>query len=358
MVSNLCPPLREFSDTFCIEKDIQNYAFRSLVEAYGRVMVRSDRMDLSAWQYSLMAIDPVLRLLNRACRAPYSFQPLLFGFEVDIEMNYQIRHFVTEFQHSMARIEARTVSIQSHTLKQRLDTAYNAFERFQGRVNEKRADDGYNYIGFFPNSWRPEGMQSLDSYHDFATRVMKQLKALERSLNTYDVDIAEMRRQHQTLLDHLATVRHFETERTGLIWIPKSELGHFQNVSIINIQDSSAQQQGSTDPDKAYPFNLDSINTPSDLSALRQILVEICSGEKNSKIVSGSLYTTCVIWRHIKAISAFDHSLLSPVQRSWSFEQTRAIEEHRVAMGYDAGTLAATMQNRVNLFQTSHDRQK
>ena len=123
VVSDLCPSLREFSDTFCIEKDIQNYAFRSLVEAYGRIMVRSDRMDLSAWHYSLIAIDPVIRLLNRACRAPYSFQPLLFDFEIDIDMNYDLLRFVTVFKHSMARIEARTVSIQSYTLKQRLDAA-------------------------------------------------------------------------------------------------------------------------------------------------------------------------------------------------------------------------------------------
>ena len=220
MVSNLCPPLRDFSDTFCVEKDIQNYAFRSLVEAYGRTMVRSDRMDLSWGQYSLTAIDPVLRLLNRVCRAPYSLQPVLFAFEVDTEMEIQIRHFVTEFQQSIARIEAKTVSIQSHTLKQSLDNAYIAFERFQSRVNEKRAYNGYKYIRFIPNSWRPEGMQILDSYYDFATLVMKQLKALEASLNSYDVDVAEMQRQHKTLLVHLATVRHFEMERTGLIWIP------------------------------------------------------------------------------------------------------------------------------------------
>ena len=128
MVSDLCPKLREFSDTFCIEKDIQNYAFRSLVEAYGRIMVRSDRMELSAWHHSLIAIDPVMRLLNRACRAPYSFQLLLFGFEIDIDMTYQLQHFATEVKHSMARIEARTISGQSHTLKQRVDTAYNTFE--------------------------------------------------------------------------------------------------------------------------------------------------------------------------------------------------------------------------------------
>lgn len=152
MVSDLCPSLREFSDTFCIEKDIQNYAFRSLVEAYGRIMIRFDRMDLSLWHYSLVTINPVIRLLNRACRAPYSFQPLLFGFEINVDMKYQLRRFVTEFKHSMARIEARTVSIQSYTLKQRLDAAYNAFERFQDRVNEKRADHEYNYISFVPNS--------------------------------------------------------------------------------------------------------------------------------------------------------------------------------------------------------------
>lgn len=67
-------------------------------------------------------------------------------------MKYQLRRFVTEFKYSMARIEARTVFIQSYTLKQRLDAVYNAFERFQDRVNEKRADHGYNYISFVPNS--------------------------------------------------------------------------------------------------------------------------------------------------------------------------------------------------------------
>ena len=321
-------------------------------------MVRSDRMDLSLWHYSIFAINPIIRLLNRAARAPYSPQPLLFGFEVDTDMRYQIKHFVAQFQHSMARIEAKIVPIQSHTLKQKVDTAYKAVERFQRHVNEKRAEKWYKYIDFhfLPNGWRLEGMKSLDSYYNFATRVIKQLKALEGSLNTYDVDIAEMRRQHKTLLDDLATVRHFEMERTGLIWIPKSELGHFQNVSFINFQNSSAQQQNSTDSGKAYPFELDTIITPSDPSSSRLMMVEICSGERYTKIVSGSLYSLCVIWRHIKAGSAFDHSLLSPVQRMWSFEQTRAIEEHEVAMAYDAGTLAATMQNRVNLFETSQDR--
>ena len=358
MVSDLCPKLREFSDTFCIEKDIQNYAFRSLVGAYERIMVRSDRMELSAWHYSLIAINPFMRLLNRACRAPYSFQPLLFGFEIDLEMTYQLQHFVTEFKYSMARIEARTIAGQSLTLKQRVDTAYNKLESFQGYINQKMVENRYNIIRFIHYSWRPEGMKRLDSYYDVATRVMKRLKALEGNLNTYDVDIAEMRRQHQSLLNILANVRQFDMERTGLISIPKSELGHFQNVSFINFQNSSDQQQNSTNPDKVYPFDLDTVFTPSDLSALRLITVEICSGEKNTKIISGSLYTICIIWRHIKAISAFDHNLLGPVQRSWSFEQTRAIEEHRVAMGYDAETLAARMQNMVNLFQSSHDRHR
>ena len=49
-------------------------------------MVRSERMDLSVWHYSLIAINPVIRLLNRACRAPYSFQPLLFDFEINVDM--------------------------------------------------------------------------------------------------------------------------------------------------------------------------------------------------------------------------------------------------------------------------------
>lgn len=314
-------------------------------------MVRSDRMDLSVWHYSLTAINPIIRLLNRACRAPYSFEPLLFGFEFDTEMNYQLRRFVTEYEHSIARIEARIVSVQSHTLKERLNTAYNTFQQFQHRVNQKRADNGYNYISFIPNSWRSKGMKSLDSYYNSATEVMKQFKVLEEDLNTYDLAAVEILRQHKTFLDVLATVRHFKTERTGFIWIPKSELGHFENTSFIDLQNRSDQQQNGTDPDKAYPFNLDTIITPSDLSALRLRIVEICSGEKKSKIVSGTLYMTCVIWRHIKAESAFDHDLLSPVQRSWSFEQTVAIEEHRVAMGYDVPTLAATMENQMDLFR-------
>ena len=342
MLSTLCPQLQTFSDSFCIEKDIQNQAFRSLVEAYTALIVRSDRMHLSFWHYWVAPINPVLRLLNKECRIPFLYQPRLFDFQIHAEIQFQLQHFLAESRQSMDRVEANINRFEPHPLDHSLKSATKTFEEFQRHIGQERGRTrSYNFEFMhylLPTNYfySPEGVKRLNEYYDLSTRILQRLKDLGTSLAAYDTSIVHMKRQHNRLLAIMASESLFDLGRNGVISVPNFEVSNLANASFVDFQTPSLAppEDGATRDVFHYSYDLDTVFSPSHRAALRQGVVQLCLEETNVKIVSGFLYTICALWRHVISRSEFDNDLLSAVQRSWSFEQTKAVVEHRELMSY------------------------
>ena len=137
MSSTLSPQLQNCSDIFCIEKDVQNHTFRSLVEAYIIIIMRSDRMQLSFWHHWFAPIKPVMRMLNRECRIPWIYEPRLFDFQIHAEFHFQLQHSLTESKHSMDRVEAEINRVKSRPLDHLLEEATNTFKDLQQRTKQE-----------------------------------------------------------------------------------------------------------------------------------------------------------------------------------------------------------------------------
>ena len=348
MSSTLCPQLQAFSDSFCTEKDIQNHAFRSLVEAYTTIIMRSDRMHLSFWHYWVAPINPIIRLLNKECRIQYIYKPRLFDFQIYTEIQFQLQHFLTESRQSMDRVEAEINRFTSRPLDHSLKAATNKFKEFQQRIGQERERTRSYTFEFMhhilPASYfhSPEGIKRLNEYYDLFTRILQRLKDLETSLAAYDISIVNMKRQHNRLLAIMASESRFDLGRNGVISVPQSEVSNLANASFVDFQNPSLAQleDGLTRDVYNYDYDLDTVFSPSDRAALRQGMVQVCLEETNLNIVSGFLYTICILWRQVTSRSEFDEDLLGPVQRSWSFEQTRAAFEHRKLIGYDDDSIS------------------
>ena len=343
MSSTLCTQLFAFSGSFTTEKDIQNHAFRSLVEAYASIIVRSDRMHLSFGHYWVAPINPVIRLLNKDCRIPYILQPRLFDFQTYTEIRFQLQHFLKESRQSMDRVEAKISHFSSRDFVTSLRAAARIFEEFQRRIGQERETKRSFTFEFMhhilPARYfhSPEGMNRLNEYHDISIHILQRLKDFEMSLAAYDISIANMKRQHNRLSAVMASKHSLDLGRNGVIQVPWSEVSNFTNASFIDFQNPSLgrPEDGLTGSMLHYEYDLDTVFSHSDLAALRQAMVRLCLEETNVNIVSGFLDTICILWRQITSRSEFDGDILGPVQRSWSFELTRATAEHRRLIGYD-----------------------
>ena len=151
-----------------------------------------------------------------------------------------------------------------------------------------------------------------------------------------------MKRQHSRLHVIMASESGFDLALNGVISIPRSELSNLANASFIDLQNPSLTkpEDGSTRDPLRYDYNLDMVLSPSDVAALRRVVLQVCLEKPNVYIVSGFPHKICILWRHATSRSEFDGDLLGPVQRSWSFEQARVEIEHRKSMGYDDDSIS------------------
>ena len=343
MSSTLCPQLQAFSDSLCIEKDIQNHGFRSLVEAYTTIIMRSDRMHLSFWHYWVAPINPVLRLFNKECRIPVLFQPRLFDFQIHAEIKFQLQFFLTQSRRSMDRVEAEINGLKPRSLDHSLKTAMNTFKEFQRRTGQEMKRTRPYPLEFIRNILparqfhSPERMKRLSEYYNLFIRIFQRLKDTTTSLAAYDTNIVNMKRQHNRLLAIMTSGSHFDLKRNGVVSVPQSEVSNLANASFIDFQHPflAHSEDGLTRDVLSYDYDLDTVFSHTDRAALRQGLTQVCREETNVNIDSGFLYTMCILWRQVMSRSEFDEDILGSVQRSWYFEQTKAAVEHRKLIKYD-----------------------
>ena len=262
-------------------------------------------MDLSWAHHYLIPINPTIRLLNTQTRFPYSFGPRLFDFQSNTEINFQLKHFISELTLSMDEMEVAIAPINSRTLHTSLNTATNAVRAFQQQINQRKISE------------------ELTKHKALCDRILDHLLVFGERLNNHETDVIEMRRENVRLINALKHSSRFEFTHTGEIEIPSSEINSLQDTSFLNLQHNSAEKQSEQEI-PIYNYDLDTVLTPNDLSTFRQSTAQICSQGRNVKIISGSLELICIFWRHVTMISRYDHNPLSAVQRSWSYEQARS----------------------------------
>lgn len=291
---------------------------------------------------------PVIRLLNKECRIPYIFKPRLFDFQIYAEIQFQLQHFLTKSRQSMDKVEAEIGWFELSPLDLSLREATKTFEEFQRRIGQERKRTRYHTFEiihhilparFFPSF---ESTKLLNEYYDLSTRILLRLKDLRRSLAAYDTSIVNMKRQHNRVLAIMAIESRFDLGRRGVISVPQSEVSNLVNASFVDFQSPALAQteDGLARNMLNFDYDLDTLPSPSDRAALRQGLVQVCLEETNVNIVSGLLYTICTLWRQVTSRSEFDGDLLGLVQRSWSFEQSKAAFEHQKMIGYDDDSIS------------------
>ena len=315
------------------------------------MILRSDRMDLSFWHYWVAPVNPVLRLLNKECRIPYIYEPKLFDFQIYTELHFQLQHFLTESRQSMDRVEAEINRFNSRSLRNSLKAATNTFKELQRQTGQGWESAGSNVADFMRHILPArffhsiDGIQRLKEYYDISSRILQRLKDLQMSLAAFDTSIVHMKRQHNRLLTIMARLSGFDLGRKGVISVPHSVISSLANASFINFENSSLAQpeNGMTRDESNFDYDLDTVLSPSDRTALRQVVVQICLEENNLSIISGFLYTICFLWQSLTSRSEFDEDLLSDVPRSWSFEQRKAALEYRKLIGHDDHSISENL---------------
>ena len=272
-------------------------------------------------------------LLNKEYRISYIFQPRLFDFQIYTELRFQLQHFLTESRYSIGKVEAGIDWFKSRQLDLSLEAATNTFEEFRQR-NERERERKRSYTfqlihHILPGRHfdSPEEIQLLNKYYDPSTQILQRLKDLKTTLAVYNTSLVNMEWQHNHLLAIMASAPGFALGR---------------NPSPAQLEDGLTSDSINSD------YDLDTVFSPSDLAALRQGVAQVYMEKTNVNIVSGILYTTCILWRHFASRSEFDEYLLGPMQRSWTLEQNRAGFEHRKLMGYDDDSIS---ENLVKLYR-------
>lgn len=199
-------------------------------------------------------------------------------------------------------------------------------------------------------SHSPEEIKRLNEYYDVSTCILQRLKDLKTSVAAYDTSVANMERYHTRLLAFMPSASGFDLGQNGIILISsQSEISNLIKTFFVEFRNPSlaSSKDGLTSNLFHHNYNLDAVSSPSDQAALRQDLVQVCIGNPNVEIVSDFLSTLCILWRQEISRSEFDEDLIDSVQRSWRFEQTQAVFDHRKLITYDENHISNSQRSAI-----------
>ena len=327
-----------------------NHEFRTFVNAYARVISRTDYMELS---FSRVLIWPLwehtLRFINDYSLIPWLPHPKLYSLQVKSEIRFQSKQFIDKSLAAMDRIEANFAMMQqlhdSHSLHQLLETANDAISKHQQKLSQ--TIDGLKDVNLFRQlfsqmfSDRKE-RQVLNEHYARGDRMRNRIQALMETILIYGIDSARLKAELYHLRTSFTHVASFELSSHGLIAIPATLQAQIRLRPFSWLRPSwgEAYNSGSrslehiTTASNQYQYNLDMIDENNVIS-LRSAIAELCRESKNQNIHSGSLYTICKIWIYAMTMSELDDDLLAGIQRSWILERLKAIRRYEKENGAD-----------------------
>ena len=336
IASDLAPQLDDFSRMFCVQKDIMNHALRTFAEAYAVTITTSDYQDVTISSVLVCPGVHFLRFINHYTLIPWLPEPKLYSLQIKAEIRYQKRRFIDEVTAALDRINASSPTARyfhnPSSRTQLLEAAMKTVAMHQQMIMQKIDKSA-------PIPWRwiykPDHILTLQEHHALSERIRRRILVVQETIEVYEAYYRRLRNQLQQLRQGLFDIPPFEFSPTGEVAVPEPLLAHVQRSHLFSRQKSSSadyQSDGSginnvSPHPYVFFYNLDWIDETR-ISTLRSELAPLCQDRTNAKIVSGNLYTVCLIYNLAATMSELDDDTLTSVQRSWVVERREAIRRY------------------------------
>ena len=294
MLLDLAQRWQSFSQTFCIEKDIVNDAFRAFVEAYSTA-ITSKHQELT---YASVIVYPwyyMLNFLNLHWEIRWLPQPKLYSLQVKAEIRFRLNRFIEQSIAALDRIDKESPSSTSPTLGR----AINTITAHQRDLDVKIAE----------TSWRqwiqkPKDIKVLRDTLAVIKRIHKVIHAAKKTAEMYEAYQGRLRSQLQDSRKSFGNSFPIE----------------LSSESVLALLDPHA--------------DLDSIGGARILT-LRSKIAQVCQGPHHGNIVPRPLRMLCFIQALRETFSQVDSDALGSIQRSWFMERQEAIHRYELSGGSD-----------------------
>lgn len=278
----------------------------------------------------------LLRFINQYTLIPWLPEPKLYSLQVKAEMRFQKRQFIDEITAALDRIDASSpatrYSHNSISRTQLLEAAMKTVANHQQMIMQKIDKSA-------PIPWRwiykPEHILTLQEHYALSERIRRRILVVQETTEIYEAHCRRLRSHLQQLRQGFFDIPPFEFSPTGSLAVPAPLLAHVQRSHILLRRKSSSaddESEGSDINDVAlhpynFSYNLDWIDETR-ISTLRSELAQLCQERTNVKIVSGNLYTICLIYNLAATMSELDNDALTGFPRSWVVERREAIRRY------------------------------
>ncbi|KAL8918741.1 MAG: hypothetical protein Q9208_007181 [Pyrenodesmia sp. 3 TL-2023] len=301
MLSELGQGWDTFSQTFCVEKDNINHAFRTLVETYGIIL--SSTLDYADLTFTSVVVFPTIhmvRFVNNHFLVDWLPQPRFYNIQVKAELRFRMERFIDQTVAALERIDSASLATRrsrsSSSPAQVLEAASAMTAIFQQDLEERMAE--------FP-LWRqwiqpPKDIVALKASLAVAKRVQHLLVTLKEITATDQAHSTRLRSQLVNFRQSLGYSRSFQTSSTSLAATLRSS-----------------------------PDLVDSINGTK-ISAFKSEIGRLCKERNVVKIVPRELDPVCFIDALRVTLAEIDDDTYDNFQRSWLLERNKAIHRYEV----------------------------
>lgn len=347
-VAKIHPVYENFSRSFCLERDIMNYKFRTFVNFYASIATRSDYEDFNLFWSFLFPLQWFLQTINRHAHSKLLPAPKLYNFQITSEFRYQANRFVDESLGALDRIDASFSAIDrlhnSGSLFTLLETAMDAIHLYQQQLNHTR------YESKESSSWlrafqliKPSGDQALQLFQDHyarSDRMRNRIDTLRQIIPIYARDTMNLRAELHHLRTSFKLVASFDFATKGVVALPQAQIGDSQ-ISWLrpDWRQEPSDTKDKSPASKPYYYDLNRVNY-TDSSSFFFEITPVCEARVNREMVNGPLYMICNIWNYARMFSEIDDDLFKGIQRSWVRERLEALRRYREEIRADPEYLA------------------
>lgn len=297
MLSDLGQRWEIFSQTFCLEKDNINHAFRTLIETYAAILTSSlEYHDVTLGSVVVFPTPYMGRFINSHFLSRLLPKPKLYSLQVNAEIRFRMERFIDEAIAALERIDAVSPATprlySSTTSAQILEAASATTTVFQHELQDRIAEFSL---------WRqwiqkPKDLQALKVSLAAAERVHGLLSILQDITVTNEAHSRRLRKQLQNFRQSVGSGPSFQSSSMSLTATP----------GLVN------------------PINGTSI------SAIRSEIGRLCKERTVVKTVPRELNAVCLIDALSVSLAEIDDDTLENGQRSLLLERNEEIHRYEV----------------------------
>lgn len=282
-----------FSRTFCIEKDLVNHEFRTLVEDYAIAMT-SDLRTISWYSLVLYPSYHLGAFINGLFRSRWLPQPQLYSLQVKAAMRFRTKQFINEAMASLKRVDLL-----------RLPNPVGLTEAFDAALAM--------------NSVYQQHLEAMIKQSTFADRWMgkNDIKAVKRASTL-------AKNNRRLILDIKMVAGNYGIYTQQLT----NKLIHMrQNLADGDRFEFSPTSFWSFSEPSLGSFN--SSNSARNL-AFRSKIARLCKNRENGRTVPREMYAVCLLNDLRVTVSIIDDDIFFNVQRNWYTVRTEAMDRYDI----------------------------